>query len=336
MKHYIGIDPSADSFMACRLIEGRPEGTPESFDQNGEATDAFLAWLIEHGCTAESSLICVENTGVYSEMLLYRLHAAGWSVALVEPLRVHRALGKARGKSDALDSQRIAEYAYRFRDTLRLWEPHEAVVEQIKVLLSTREQLVEQKTSLSSTRASLRRKYIQTPKANASLEHLIGQLAEQIRALEAEIKRLIKQYPTMAQVVTLLATAPGVGTLMAAHLLVISNGFQQALPYRRLAAYLGIAPLPYESGTSVRRLPKTRGYGPRIMRKLLHLAARSVVTHHKEFKRYYARKRAQGKPGLLVLNNVANKLLRLLCSMIKNNKPYIDGYVSVNPRLLNT
>ena len=140
----------------------------------------------------------------------------------------------------------------------------------------------------------------------------------------------------MAQVVTLLATAPGVGTLMAAHLLVISNGFQQALPYRRLAAYLGIAPLPYESGTSVRRLPKTRGYGPRIMRKLLHLAARSVVTHNKEFKRYYARKRAQGKPGLLVLNNVANKLLRLLCSMIKNNKPYIDGYVSVNPRLLNT
>ena len=243
-------------------------------------------------------------------------------------------MGKSKGKSDELDSGRIAEYGYRFQDKLRPWQPHEAVVEQIKVLLSTREQLVQQKTALKNTRSSLRHKYIQTPTANLSLEHLIDQLKEQIRLLEAEIKRLIEAHPTMAQVVALLITAPGVGLLMAAHLLVISNGFTQAIPYRRLAAHLGIVPHPYTSGTSVRRLPRTRGYGPRMMRKLLHLAARSVVTHHEAFKHYYARKRAQGKPAKLVLNNVANDLLRILCSMIKNNKPYIEGYVSVNPRLL--
>lgn len=336
MTHFIGIDPSADSFMAARYTTGGLQGQVESFASTAEGIDTFLAWLIEHGCSATSSWICIENTGVYSEVLLYQLHAAGWPVALVEASVVYRKMGKGRAKTDALDSERIAEYAYRFEDKLRPWEPHTAVVEQIKVLLSTREQLVQQKTALINTRTSLRRKYIQTPAANLSLEHLIDQLKEQIRRLEEEIKRLIEAHPTMAQVVAIITTAPGVGLLIASHLLVLSNGFRLPLSYRRLAAHLGIVPRPYESGTSVRRLPRTRGYGPRMMRKLLHLAARSMITHRDEFKHYYARKRAQGKPARLVLNNVENDLLRMLCSMIKNKRPYIEGYVSVNPRLLNT
>lgn len=336
MKHFIGIDPSADTFTAIRFTDGHLEGSPLSFESSAEGIDVFFAWLREQGCTEGSTWICIENTGVYSELLLYQFHAAQWPVARVEPIVVHRKMGKSRGKTDALDSERIAEYAYRFQDKLRPWEPHEAVVEQIKVLLSTREQLVEQKTALSNTRTSLRRKYIQTPAANVSLEHLIDQLKEQIRLLETEIKRLIEAHPTMAQIVAIITSAPGVGLLIASHLLVLSNGFRLRLSYRQLAAHLGIVPRPYESGTSVRRLPRTRGYGPRMMRKLLHLAARSVITHRDEFKHYYARKRAQGKPAKLVLNNVANDLLRILCSMIKNNQPYIEGYVSVNPRLLNT
>lgn len=336
MKHLIGIDPSADTFTAFRYSDGAPEGPAQFFDSDAEGIAAFIAWLTQAGCTPSTSLICIENTGVYSEILLYSLHAASWPIALVAPLAVHRAMGKGRGKSDALDSARIAEYGHRFLDTLQRWQPHEAVVEQIKVLLSTREQLVEQKTALKNTRSSLRRKYIQTPTANHSLDHLIDQIKGQIRALEAEIKRLIEAHPTMAQVVGLIVTTPGVGLLLSAHLLVLTNGFREPVTYRRLAAHLGMVPLPHESGTSVRRLPRARGYGPAMMRKLLHLAARSLVTHRQEFKQYYARKRAQGKPAKVALNNVANDLLRILCSMIKNNKPYIEGYVSVNPRLLST
>jgi hypothetical protein len=44
-------------------------------------------------------------------------------------------------------------------------------------------------------------------------------------------------------------------------------------------------------------------------------------------------KRAEGKPKMLVLNNIANKLLRVLCEMIKNRQPYIEDHISVHPRL---
>ena len=71
-----------------------------------------------------------------------------------------------------------------------------------------------------------------------------------------------------------------------------------------------------------------------MLRKLLHLAARSVCEHKPHYRQYYQRKQAEGKSKKLVLNNVSNKLLRMLCSMIKNKRPYIEGYQSIRPSLL--
>jgi hypothetical protein len=38
--------------------------------------------------------------------------------------------------------------------------------------------------------------------------------------------------------------------------------------------------------------------------------------------RYYKRKVEEGKPKMLVLNNVRNKMVFRLAAVIKNNKPY--------------
>lgn len=327
---FIGIDPAAESFTAAPY----PAATPRSFDNTAEGVTALLAWLREQGLTPEATTLCLENTGVYSEMLCYELTRRGWSLVLIEPVKVWRAFAESRPKTDPLDSLKIAEYGYRYRDKLRLWQPSEAVVEQIKVLLSTREQLVQHKTALKNTRHALRRKVVQTPAANATLDAMIGHLKAQIQALESEIRRLIGEHPTMAQMVGLITSVPGIGLLVAAHLLVLSEGFGEPVGYRRLANYLGIAPHRRESGTSVFYPARSRGYGPQMLRKLLHLAARSVCTHTQQYRHYYLRKQAEGKSKKLVLNNVSNKLLRMLCSMIKNKRPYIEGYQSIRPSLL--
>lgn len=340
--NYIGIDPSAETFTSAHFRDGKPTGKAHTFDNTPEGSAALIEGISSAGCERHNTWICIENTGVYSELLLYHLHQAGWPLVLIEPIKVHNAFGDDRPKTDEIDSVKIAEYAWRFRDKLSLWQPHEAITEQYgdypspKVLLTTREQIVKHKTALSNTRQSLGRKYIQTPAANSSVDTLIEQAKGQIKELEVEILRLIKAHPTMAATFSLLLSAPGVGPLLAAHLLVISDGFRKKLSYTQLARHLGIAPMPHRSGTSVYRKDRSRGKGPRIMRKLLHLAARSLVTHKDPFRYYYARKLAQGKPKKLVLNNVANRLLRIVCSMLKNNKPYIKEYVSVNPRLISS
>ena len=169
---FIGIDPAAESFTAARY----PEGKPHHFDNNAEGSAALLAWLRSQHLTPEQTRICIENTGVYDEQLCYWLDQQGWPVFRLEPIKVWRAFRESAPKTDAIDSLKIAEYGYRYQDKLPLWKPNTVIVEQIKVLLATREQLLKQKTALGNTRRALSRKVVQTPTANASLEESIAYL----------------------------------------------------------------------------------------------------------------------------------------------------------------
>lgn len=332
---FIGIDPAAETFVATllRSLNSAEAAPQKSFEMTSSGFAAFEEWLHSHQVHPEGARLLVENTGVYSEALCYRMHERGFPLSLLDPRKVEKAFADGRPKSDALDSRKIAEYGMRYLDTLTLWAPREEILEQISVLLSTREQLVEQRTATQNTRTTLARKAVQTPAANRVLEGTLAYLREQIEALEEEIKRLIRSEPEMLSRVALLLSAPGVGWLLSAHLLVLSKGFRELPRYRSLAQYLGIAPNEHTSGTSVRRQTRSRRYGPPSVRKLLHLAARSLRTHHAPSRHYFQRKVSEGKPPTLVLNNIANQLLRRLCAMLREGKPFIEGYRSINPAL---
>ena len=163
---------------------------------------------------------------------------------------------------------------------------------------------------------------------------MIAYLKDQIEEIEAEIRRLIRQHPTMSQTVTLLLSVPGVERLLAAHLLVVTNGFRREVTARQLSAYIGICPYDHISGTSVKRRARSRPYGPPVLRKLLYLAALTVKHRTGRFEHYYLRKRAEGKPARLVLNNMANKLVRIICAVLRDGRPYYDTHRSINPALL--
>ncbi len=337
IKYYVGIDIANKDFTAS--IFTSPNQSLKTLKQVANTIEGFErlhAWLQQQGVDSNNCVICMEATGVYGEHLSYWFSSKGYSVAVEPPLKVKRAFSDKAHKNDTVDSQKIAQYAYRFADELRIWRPKEDVLEQIRVLLSSREQLVQQKTALSNTLITLKRKVVQTPLANDIYQHHIQTLKADIKRIEKEIEELIKKHPDYKRLVGYLRSIPGIGLLLAANLLVITNGFQEQMTYnyRKIASYIGICPYEHSSGTSVYRKPRISHYGPSRLRKLLHLAARSVVEHKKTFRHYYLRKIAEGKPKKLVINNVANKLLRIICGVVKNQKPYIENYVSMHPNLL--
>jgi transposase len=235
-----------------------------------------------------------------------------------------------------VDAQQIAEYAHRFYDELRFWSPPSEILEQLRVLLAAREQFVQQRTGAKNTLAALRRKPVQTPIVNEAYEETIEQLTETINTLEREMKRLIDRDQNFRNQLLILTGIPGIGFLLASNLLVMTRGFTSSAHAKRLASYLGIAPLQHTSGKSVFRAAQSRHFGPATPRKLLYLASCSVVTHNPEFRKYFLRKTAEGKSPRLVLNNVANKLLKLVCALIRSQQSYIPNYRSVNPLLLKT
>lgn len=334
-QSYVGIDPSSESFTAA-LYRGPNACTaaPGAFSNNREGILLFEQWLKRQQVPPAEAMICVENTGVYSEVLCYQLHERGHRLALLDPRKIWKAFPDGQPKNDPLDSRKVAEYGFRYADTLQLWQPQAVIVEQIRVILSTREQLVQQKTATQNTRSTLARKVIQTPAANRALEATLAHLKEQVEALEEELKRLIRSHPTLLQGATLLMSAPGVSWLLSGHFLVLTRGFEEIPRYRTLAQYLGISPNEHTSGTSVRKRSRSRRYGPATARKLLHLAARSLRTHNRQARQYFLEKTAQGKPKSLVLNNLANRLLKQLCAMLRERTPYIKEHRSVDPRLL--
>lgn len=331
----IGIDPAAESFTASIFLDPQTVRTaPQPFPMLLEGIKAFESWVRQQEVRLDRARIYVENTGVYSEMLCYQLRERGYSLALLDPRKIWKAFPDGQPKNDPLDSQKVAEYGFRFADTIENWRPQEELIEQIQILLQTREQLVRQKTATQNSRTTLSRKVIQTPAANRALDATLTHLVEQIRALEAELKRLIRSDPNLRSGVALLMSAPGVGWFLSAQLLVLTRGFTEPPTYRTLAQYIGISPNEHSSGTSVRKRSRSRRYGPAQIRKLLHLAARSLRTHHEPSRNYFFRKLAEGKPKKLVLNNIANQLLKRLCAMLRDQTPYIDTHNSMNPRLL--
>jgi len=335
MTVYLGLDVAADSFTAS-LFEapGRLKAAPSAFGNSEAGVRALEEWLCSMGFGQEQVHVCLENTGVYSEALCYVLHGRGYRLSLLDPRALWKAFPDGQPKNDVRDAGKIGEYGFRYADKLTLWHPREEIIEQIGVVLSTREQLVRQKTASLNARSTLARKRVQTPAANRALDATIAHLKEQITGLDKELQRLIRSHPTLINGASLLMSAPGVGWLLSGHFIVLTRGFAEIPMYRTLAQYLGISPNEHTSGTSVRKKPRSRRYGPATIRKLLHLAARSIGTHEASYRSYYAQKVGAGKPKSLVINNIANKLLKRLCAMLKHQQPYNAAHRPIDPRSL--
>lgn len=333
-KYFVGIDIASTTFTACvGMTPWAIVMKPDTFDNHEDGFASFLGRLKEQNLPLNQTVVCMEATGVYSEGLAYFLVASGYTVAVESPFNIQRKFPVNSSKNDLLDCQNIAEYACRYTDKLSLWKPRDAVLEQVKVLLATRQQLSGQLTAQKNALHAVNRKKVSSELAKKVHEDMIQQIRKHIKSIDIEIRRLIDSDPTFKAALLLLLSIPGVGLQLAAHLIII---MQYSLDPRELSAFVGICPYEHQSGSSVYRTPTSRHYGPPAIRKLLYLAACSVSTHRKEFRQYFLRKKAEGKPGKLVINNVQNKLLKIACAVIRTQKPFIPNYVSVNPLALKT
>lgn len=334
-KYIIGCDISADDFAASCI--DTPDSVifePIKFLNDFDGFDNFIQHLVEYNINPADVIICMEATGVYTENLCYYLASKGFTLCVEAPHKIKQKTKDSPRKNDFIDSLDVAEYAYRYIDKLTKWNPLDEILEQIKVLLSTREHLTVQVTANKNARIALKHKHYQTPLANRIFDEAIIVLKGYIKQIDKEIKELIKKDDSFKKYISLAKSVPGVGLLLAANLLVLTKGFTENVTSKDVAAYVGICPYEYISGTSVRKKTKSKRGGPPKLRKLLYLAALSVRTHNQKFKDYFLRKVNEGKNKHLVINNIENKLLKIVFAVINSKTPYVKNHNSVFPGLL--
>jgi transposase len=331
LSMFVGIDIAKQS-LTCSLLE-----TPQKLHFFGEtvvnAETGFkqLVKRVEHFAAPARCQFITENTGVYGERLYYFCHRHNLPVYR-EPAHYIRRAFRLKRKTDNVDSRLIAEYGYRYSDQLHRWTPPDPLLEQLQVLMVNRELYQRELSAHHNIVKAL------GEKERADLMHSHNDARtffnQQTKQLERQMADLLKTNAEWAQQCVNLDTIPGVGLLYAINFLILTEGFQH-VDYRSLAGYLGICPYEFESGASVYKKPRSDKHGPDRMRKQLYISVMAALSckEANPLKSYFQRKRAEGKIGKIVMNNLENKLLRLSCAVVMGRKPYDKNFKSCRKNL---
>ncbi|WYX37245.1 IS110 family transposase [Achromobacter xylosoxidans] len=249
------------------------------------------------------SVIAMEATGGYQELLARLAHERGFAVYVLNPTHVHHyaiSLGN-RGKTDRLDAEVIAQYIAQRHTKLHRYEPVSAELQQVRSLQSLRAAVVR-------VGASLRLSSQRHGCASGHQEKALASLRAWADALERELIAKVKAHGEWAKTYGLLTGICGIGPINGAALTTLFSRVPFASSDAAVA-FCGLDPRPKESGRKVgrRRLSKQ---GDKAARTLLYNAASSAArTAH--FKDYYATLRARGLPSTAALVVIARKLLRI-------------------------
>ena len=86
------------------------------------------------------------------------------------------------------------------------------------------------------------------------------------------------------------------------------------------------------SGSSICGRSKLSKIGNMKLKSLLSNGANAAIQSPNEFSAYYNRKIAQGKPKLVALNGVRNKLLSRVIAVVQRGTPYVrsqENYLQI-------
>lgn len=321
-KIFIGIDISSKTLDICLKIEGKIQ----YFNIQNEPK-AIRSFFKKH--TEARTTIAMENTGRYNWHLFEVLEGLELSVYVLAPIHLKKSLGLARGKNDKVDSLRICSFIEKNEQDCKPWKPCPLSVRKLKVLLTERESRVKMKGQLARQQHDY--KLMKTMGMDKELLKLNKKLIEaidiQIKKIELDIEKNIKEDIELREKATLIRSVPGVGKVVSWMMIAKTDGFTSMSDPRKMACYCGVVPFEHQSGTSIKYRPRVSVFADKKMKSVLHLAAMSAIRLNNQLRIYYLRKVEEGKNKMSVLNAVRNKIIHRIFAVIKNQTIYKNDLV---------
>lgn len=154
------------------------------------------------------------------------------------------------------------------------------------------------------------------------IRHLLD-LRQELESLKKEMKNLCEQIPGYQQ----LRTIPGCGLITAAVMLAEIMDISRFKSADALISYAGTDPVNKRSGSSIHTEGQISRKGSRYLRYALILFAEIARRHNPVLKELFERlKTGQRKRHYLALVAVANKLLRYVYSVLKNQCEFVINF----------
>jgi transposase len=331
LKNFVGIDISKLWFDAALVKAGNPSQIIHlRFAQKAEGFEKMQQWLMEHEVKADDeTLFCMESTGLYNTGLVNYLIRNKAQLWVEMPLKIKKAGGFERGSDDKAAAVKIAWYAMRYQDAVKLWQPVDSNMGKIKNLIAQRDRIINAAAQLAVPVNELRdcgceaeakqMEKIQKPAVMA--------LQKTKMSIEALIRETVQQDEQIDKKVKLVQSIKGIGPVTAVALLVYTKGYERFDSAKQLACYCGVVPFKKESGTSVRYKATVSPFANKKLKKLLHLCALSAIKNDKELHLYFERKVMEGKNKMSVINAVRNKLVHRVYAVLRDERMFEENYV---------
>jgi transposase len=310
---FTGFDVSKDQLDFCTLGGAEKSGSGKvAFNAQGLKS---LLRKIPSG-----SHCVMEATGPYHVKLATWLFKNGYAVSVVNPLVIKHfsRMNLRRAKTDKADARIIASYGQREKPAL--WEPPAAYMVKLQQLEALLDLQIKHHTAQKNQLHSIEATGKADPFVRNQLKKLIEYTKKIIQKQEDEILKVIdNEHKAMLKNLT---SIPGIGKKTAVALIVATGGFTRFDSHKKLISYLGLCPRIFESGSSVRGRSRICKLGMVRIRKFLYMCTWSAIKANEACKEMYERLVENGKPKMVALIAVANKLVRMAFAIAKSGEKY--------------
>ncbi|WP_405961187.1 IS110 family transposase [Streptomyces sp. NBC_00024] len=154
---------------------------------------------------------------------------------------------------------------------------------------------------------------------------MVHTLAREVMALNekiAEIDKLIEGRFREHELAEVILSMPGMGPKLGAEFLAAVGGSLDGFPTAdRLAAFGGVAPAPHDSGKTSGNLRRPQRYHRRLQR-VFYTSALVSSWSDPNSKRFYDRKRAEGKSHVQAVLALARRRVNVLWALIRDRRCY--------------
>ncbi len=284
--------------------------------------DELCKWMKRNGIVKKDAIVCMEHTGSYAFDFAELLEKKKIDFVLVPALKIKGSFAGARGKSDKIDAERIAAYAYRYRDELVPTVLKDNNIVRLRNMMSDRKMAVKHAAAYKTIMTEHKGKKRDTRYKMA--EKFVTIYKKQLRVIETEIKKLIQEDKKLNKNYKLLTSIPGISFVNAVNIIVFTGNFTLFDDSRKFASFCGVAPFDYTSGTSINRGTHVSKMANKMLKSDLSQAAITAIRFDYEMKKYYDKKIDEGKSFGCVLNAVKFKLLCRVFAVIKRGTPYVN------------
>lgn len=282
----------------------------------------LLRWMRKTtGCEASQLCLVVEASGVYQWPLAAFMCAHDVKVIIANPGRAAE-FASSQGmlhKNDPLDATMLQAFGAQLK------QPHyfEPDTPEIQALRASLQRLYQLNRDLVRESNRLEKcAFIPTSADLAkSIKRQLSHLRAEKQHIQKHIDELIRSNAHLRHVFDLLVSITGIGKLTAQCLvpLLYRERFDSA---RQFAAYLGLAPIRRQSGTSLNTRGRLSGHGSRSLRAALYMPAVCALTHDPAMAAFHDRLRERGKLPKQAIAAVMRKLAHIAWGVVHNDTPY--------------